>query len=392
MNTGSPDAAAWERARRILAVRLDSAGDVLMTEPAIRALHESAPEREVTLLTSPAGAAAAALLPGVDDVLVYEAPWMKHDHPPTPAEDLDLIASIRAREFDACVVFTVFSQSPLPAALLATWAGIPLRLAHCRENPYHLLTDWAPETDTVEAMRHEVQRQIDLVALVGARVSDERIRLRVTLAAHERVRALLPSGTAPLAILHVGASAPSRRYAPERFAEVAHDLVTRHGWDIAFTGDASEAPLVEHVRTLAAVPSVDLVGWLSFEELAAAVAIADVLVSNNTAPAHLAAGVGTPVVDLYALTNPQHTPWRVPHRLLFAPVPCAYCFKSVCPQGHHQCLQGVHPTEVVTAALELAGCAPPIAGASSIPHRRSQRERWVMRDSSHDTRLRSTQR
>ncbi|MDA0301606.1 MAG: glycosyltransferase family 9 protein [Chloroflexi bacterium] len=359
----------WRSARRVLAIRLDAAGDVLMTEPALRALRggtsDATPGRTVTLLTSPAGAAAAALLPRVDEVLVWDAPWMKHDRPPRAEDDLALLEQVRALAFDACAIFTVFSQNPLPAALFATWAGIPLRLAHCRENPYHLLTDWIPETDTVDAMRHEVQRQIDLVASVGAQVDDDRIRLDLPEEARARVRALLPSDGVRLALMHVGASASSRRYAPERFAEVACDLVARHGWHLAFTGEAHEAPLVEHVRTLAAVPSIDLTGLLSFAELAAAVAAADVLVCNNTAPAHLAAGVGTPVVDLYALTNPQHTPWRVEHRVLSAPVPCAYCFKSVCPEVHHGCLMGVTPAEVVRATLDLAAASRSTASASA---------------------------
>jgi ADP-heptose:LPS heptosyltransferase len=63
--------------------------------------------------------------------------------------------------------------------------------------------------------------------------------------------------------------------------------------------------------------------------------------------------VGTPVVDLYALTNPQHTPWAVPHRVLFHDVPCKYCYKSVCPEGHGNCLALVDPADVVHAALEL---------------------------------------
>mgnify|MGYP003350186482 CR=1 FL=1 len=63
----------------------------------------------------------------------------------------------------AAVIFTVYSQNPLPAALFATWAGIPLRLAYCRENPYALLTDWVPEPEPESFIRHEVQRQIDLV-------------------------------------------------------------------------------------------------------------------------------------------------------------------------------------------------------------------------------------
>ncbi len=60
---------------------------------------------------------------------------------------------------------------------------------------------------------------------------------------------------------------------------------------------------------------------------------APLLVSNNTGPVHIAAAVGTPVVDLYALTNPQHTPWGVPNRVLYHDVPCKYCYKSICPRA-----------------------------------------------------------
>jgi ADP-heptose:LPS heptosyltransferase len=77
------------------------------------------------------------------------------------------------------------------------------------------------------------------------------------------------------------------------------------------------------------------------------------LVANNTGPVHIAAAVGTPVVDLYALTNPQHTPWAVPSRVLNHTVPCGPCYKSVCPEGHHDCLRLVAPRDVVRATLEL---------------------------------------
>jgi ADP-heptose:LPS heptosyltransferase len=87
--------------------------------------------------------------------------------------------------------------------------------------------------------------------------------------------------------------------------------------------------------------------------LGAAIRLASVMVSNNTGPAHMAAAIGTPLVDLYALTNPQHTPWQVEHRLLFHDVACRYCYKSVCPEGHHDCLAKVDPLQVADAVCSL---------------------------------------
>jgi ADP-heptose:LPS heptosyltransferase len=107
---------------------------------------------------------------------------------------------------------------------------------------------------------------------------------------------------------------------------------------------------------------------LTFEELAALIAKAPLVISNNTSAVHLASAVSTPVVDLYALTNPQHTPWRVPCRVLFEEVPCAFCYKSVCPEGHHRCLRGVPPDVVVSAATEL------------LEHREDDRSRSALED------------
>jgi lipopolysaccharide heptosyltransferase II len=352
---------AWADVARVLAVRLDALGDVLMTGPALRALKAGRPGRHLTLLTSPAGAAVAQLLPGVDDVMVYEAPWMKATPPrPDPLEDLAFAARLAGAGFEAAAVFTVYSQNPLPAALLCYLAGIPRRLAHCRENPYQLLTDWVVEREPAAGIRHEVRRQLDLAAAVGCTVDDERMMLSVPAPAAARVEALLdelglaPRG--PWVALHPGASAPSRRYPAERFAAVVRGLADA-GLGVVFTGSADEAELAAGIRERAGVPARSLVGRLALDELAAFLGRAPLLVSNNTGPVHIAAAMGTPVVDLYAQTNPQHTPWGVPHRVLFHDVPCKYCYKSVCPEGHHDCLRRVEPDAVVAAALDLLGDA-----------------------------------
>jgi ADP-heptose:LPS heptosyltransferase len=105
-------------------------------------------------------------------------------------------------------------------------------------------------------------------------------------------------------------------------------------------------------------PALCVSGALDLSELAALIARASVLIANNSGPAHMAAALGTPVVDLYALTNPQHTPWRVPHRVLSHDVPCRDCLRSVCPLGHHACLELVSPSAVADAACELLELVP----------------------------------
>ncbi len=348
----------WSRAENVLCVRLDALGDVLMTTPALRAIKESRPGARVTLLTSPSGAAAARLVPEIDDVVVYEAPWIKATAPHTnSATDGARVAELKRRGFDAAIIFTVYSQNPLPAAMLCYLADIPLRLAHCRENPYQLLTDWVVEHEPEAYLRHEVRRQLDLVEQVGYKTGDDRMSLRVLEDARVRVRQRLADlgvdTSRPWVVIHPGATAPSRRYSQEGFARVARRLALEEGYQVVFTGSAAERQVVEDIQTRSGAQTWSLVDCLDLGEFAALLSLAPLLISNNTGPVHVAAAVGTPVVDLYALTNPQHTPWRVPNRVLFHDVPCKYCYKSVCPQGHHNCLRLVTSDQIVDAVRDL---------------------------------------
>ena len=367
---------AWRGARKLLVVRLDNLGDVLMATPAIAALRAGGGDAQITLLASPSGAAAVPFLDDVDGAIVFAAPWVKgdgaDDGAPAGRAELDLVDELRAARFDAAVILTTCTQSALPAAVLCRMAGIPLRLAHCRENPYALLTDWVAEPDVVaDGMRHEVERQLALVASVGFAAGDRRLRFAVPAAARSAVAARLARAGAdagrPLVVVHPGASAESRRYPAARFGLAADRIARATEATVVLSGAAAERPLIDEMRAAMTVPSISLAGQLDLGELAALVEAADVLVANNSGPAHLAAALGTPVVDLYALTNPQHTPWLVPARVLNHPVPCRNCLKSRCPQGHHACLRGVAPEAVADAAIELL--APVLAakaGANSL--------------------------
>src|SRR6478735_1717337 len=153
----------WKAARRVLAVRLDNLGDVLLATPAIRAIRQSLPTAHITLLASPVGAQVGSLKPDLDDVMVYNAPWMDpwRELPLDPAREMSAIATLRDGQFDAAVIFSSFRQSPLPSAYLCYLAGIPLRLAASIDGPGSLLTTRHRHP---ERMMHEVERGLDLVA------------------------------------------------------------------------------------------------------------------------------------------------------------------------------------------------------------------------------------
>lgn len=354
--------ASWNTAQNVLCIRLDTIGDVIMTAPALSALKVSQPERRLTLMTSSAGAAAFSLIHAVDDLIVYDAPWLKATEPRLDsAPEFAMIEQLRQAKFDAAVIFTVYSQNPLPAAFLCYLAGIPLRLAHCHENPYQLLTDWIKDPEPEQYIQHEVRRQLALVEAVGCLTSADlsslsRPLLHICPNALQRVQLRLLELGVNLndrwAVIHPGATAASRRYPPEGFAIVARQLVDT-GIPVVFTGTQPEAELVQSIQQQMGAPSHSLVDHLDLSELVALLKLAPLLISNNTAPVHIASAIGTPVVDLYALTNLQHTPWGVPHRVLFHDVPCRLCYKSICPEGHHDCLRLVKPEAVVQAALEL---------------------------------------
>jgi lipopolysaccharide heptosyltransferase II len=349
--------ASWEQAKNILCIRLDYLGDVLMCTPAMRAIRDSGSDRTITLLSSASGIAVAPFIPEIDAVIEYAAPWMKSSSPHDAGADLDLVQALKARWFDAAVIFTTYSQSALPAALFCYLAGIPLRLAHCHENPYQMLTDWVPDPEPQKEVRHEVRRQLDLVTAVGCRPVNERLSFKVTASdtawVLRRLAALDIDPLKPWVLMHPGASAASRRYPVTHWTAVTHELTESLGYPVVFTGSADEAGLIDEIRRAAGASAMSLAGELDLGKLGAVVSLAPVVVSNNTGPAHVAAALGTPLVVLYALTNPQHTPWQVKCRVLYHDVPCRFCYKSVCPQGHHDCLDKVDPTQVVEAVQAL---------------------------------------
>jgi ADP-heptose:LPS heptosyltransferase len=346
----------WRSAKRILAVRLDNLGDVLVTSPALHAIKRSLPAAHLTLLASPVGAQAGRLHPDIDEVVVYEAPWMDpwQRLPQDLERETAIVRTLQEGRYDGAIIFTSFRQSSLPAAYLCYLAGIRLRHAASIDGPGSLLTSRHRHP---EVTMHEVERGLDLVGALDMTAEDSHLVLAVPPAARRDARAFIDlhrTGCGPVVVLHPGCSMPARTYPASMFAAVADGLVERLDATVVVTGAAGERETVDAVVSYMQHHAVAAAGVLDFPTFAGTIAEADLTVTNNTGPMHISAATGTPVVALFALTNipEQWGPWRVAHRTLYHDVPCRICYHRICPVGH-ECLTGVHPSTVVNEAAAL---------------------------------------
>ncbi|MEU6754144.1 glycosyltransferase family 9 protein [Spirillospora sp. NPDC046719] len=330
---------------RVLLARQDNLGDVLLAGPAVRAVAARADE--VVLLCGPRGRAAADLLPGVDAVIEWRAPWI--DPEPDPVDRADIERAVaRLAGFDRALVLTSFHQSPLPLALLLRLAGTPWIGGISEDYPGSLLDlRHRPEGDVPEPLR-----MLALAEDAGFPApADTRLRVREPLPDTDHL-----TGGPGYVVVHPGTSVPARAWPPERCAEAVR-LLRAAGHRVVVTGHGEEKELTALV---AGEDGLDLGGRTALPELASVLRGARAVVAGNTGPAHLAAAVGTPVVSLFAPTVPaaRWAPFGVPMALLGDQgAPCKDSRARECPVEGHPCLASVGADEVA-AAVEVVAADP----------------------------------
>ncbi|MER6301722.1 glycosyltransferase family 9 protein [Kitasatospora sp. NPDC001539] len=332
-----------------LVVRLDSLGDVLLAGPAVRAAA-TGPD-PVVMLCGPQGAPAARLLPGVDEVLVWDAPWVSVPAPPVRRADvLRTVTAIARHRPSRALVLTSFHQSPLPTALVLRLAGVPWIAADSTDYPGSLLDlrhRRAPG-------RHEAEAALDLAEAAG---------FRLPTGDDGALRTLPPPDTRPLTgpepyvVVHPGSAAPARAPGTALAAE-AVEALAESGRRVVVTGHPGERALTAAVSGR---HGTDLGGATDLPGLAGVLAGADAVVAGNTGPAHLAAAVGTPVVSLFAPVVPawRWRPYGVPCVLLGRQdAPCADTRARVCPVPGHPCLSGLTGSDIAAAVERLLAESP----------------------------------
>jgi ADP-heptose:LPS heptosyltransferase len=334
--------------RSVLVARQDNAGDVLLAGPAVRAC--AARGARVSLLCGPRGRAAAELLPGVAELVVWRADWIDPEPEPMTRGRVELLVEdLAARAFDEILILTSFRQSPLPLALLMRMAGAGRIAAISEDYPGSLIDVRV----AVPADTHEVQRGLAVAEACGHRLPDaDGGGLRI-----ERRAGLNPAADElrPYVVVHPGASVSARAWSARRIRELV-GLLVDGGRNVVLTGGEQERSLTAEVgRGHCRERVADLGGATDLAELAEVIAAAQALVVGNTGPAHIAAAVGTPVVSIFAPTVPatRWHPWQVPFELLHRQVPCAGCHARDCPVPGHPCIETITAGEVLGALERL---------------------------------------
>lgn len=353
---------------RILVVRLDSVGDVLLSGPAIRAIAARQDNPIVGLLCGPQGAPAARLLPGVGHAIVWNCPWISDPAPAVTADETRRLLSL-VRDFvpDEAVILTSFHQSPLPMAMLLRLAGVARITGASVDHAGSLLDVRLRPGEDFPEDQPETERALMIAAAAGFPLpADDDGLLRVIATAdmtHSDPRVSDLSalvGPGPYVVLHPGAAVPARAWPAPNFATTA-GLLADEGVRVVVTGGRDERALTASVAAGAGRGTggaIDLGGKTDLVTLAAVLGAGSALIAGNTGPAHLAAAVGTPVVSLFSPVVPaiRWAPYGVAIELLGDQhAPCRNTRARACPVAGHPCLSVVSPQEVVAACLRLCG-------------------------------------
>lgn len=356
--------------RNILIIKPSSLGDIVHALPVLHGLRARYPAARIAWLV---GSSFAALLenhPQINELIRFDRArfgrlWRS---PAILLEFLRFAAAIRRRRFDLVVDLQGLIRSGLIARLSG---GHSVGPAAAREFAWAF---YSRRVRPPPGAEHAVDKNLAIAAACGAAVATPVFDLAVTDAERARARELLRGrggadgggGTdsggrdGPFIALLPGARWPSKLWPPLRFAELI-DRLAQHGRPrCVLLGAPSERPIAAAIvaaPVLAActAPPLDLVGRTNLRELTAVLSLAAQVICLDSGPMHIAAALGRPIVALFGPTNPRRTgPYSPAARVVTHAVPCAPCYRRVCPLGHHDCLARLEVADVLHAALAQA--------------------------------------
>lgn len=346
-----------EKCDNILVRGVNWVGDAVMTMPALRALRRAHPGSRISLLVRPSVSPLFEHDPAVDEIIPYS------DEYAGIAGRLKLATMLRQRNF--CRAFLL--QNAIDAAALAFLAGIPKRTGYSRDGRGFLLTE-AVLFDAHAKGLHHIDYYLTLLSRAGIDAPASGPWIYLLIEERLKARETLKDLKRPVIALNPGAAyGSSKRWPPERFAEVAVRTILEAGGSVVILGGPSEntisREILQKIESALADRGkggtgggtvMDLAGKTTLRELAALIFESDVLITNDSGPMHIGYAVGTPLVAIFGSTSPEHTgPVGMDTIVIRKQVECAPCFERTCRRRDLKCMDMISPKEVFEAALTL---------------------------------------
>lgn len=339
---------------RILLLRLERIGDLLMALPAIADARAAAPNAEIDLVVGSWNAEVAGSIPGITNVIVVDAPWLARGQKGAGAAVLARTTiGWRARRYDIALNFEPDVRSNAMLAL----AGARWTAGYRSAGGGALLDqplDYRPGEHTVDNARRLVR------AVLGEGRTAPIARLELPGSRQREADSIIGARARPLVAMHVAGGREVKQWDPLRFAAVARQLIQDRCATIVLTGGPGDAALVDVVkRALPPTHVVDASTLTSLVSVAAVLERCDLMITGDTGPMHLAAAVGTPIVAVFGPSDPRRYAPRGPSdRVVRIDLPCAPCNRIRLPParctGHTpDCLALISSDQVLAAAVAV---------------------------------------
>ncbi len=352
-----PDAVNIDSIRRVLVVKLRHHGDVLLASPVFQVLRNHAPRADIDALVYDDTRAMLEGHPAIAHIHTIDRAWKRQGVAEQARRESALFRALRERRYELLVHLTGHWRGAwLAQALRPRWCVAPER-----DNAFWRWSFSHRYKLPRATPRHAVEANLDALRRLGLYPAEDEKPLVLVPGeeAEARVDALLAgAGLAPRGFVHLHPTSRwlFKAWTEEKNAELLRRLA-RDGHRVVVTAapDAREKAIVGRILAQAQVPVTDLSGQLGLRELGALAGRARLFIGVDSAPMHIAAAMGTPVVALFGPSGEHEWgPWRVPHRVVASPFPCRPCGNDGCGGGKvSDCLVRLGVEPVLAAVNEL---------------------------------------